>query len=82
MRILGNCGHCGKSIQETKKTCGATYVTCKKCKTLIHPHCIGEHRLMHRNQELYIKQLSRGEETSFLSRIVRNFKNLISTSKE
>jgi hypothetical protein len=82
MRILGNCGHCGKSIQETKKTCGATYVTCGKCKTLIHPHCIGEHKLMHRNQELYVKQLSRGEETSFLSKVARIFRNLLSPSKE
>ena len=82
MRILGNCGHCGKSIQETRKTCGATYATCGKCKTLIHPHCIGEHKLMHRNQELYVKQLNKGEETSFLSKISKNFKKLFSPSKE
>ena len=82
MRILGNCGHCGKSIQETKKTCGATYVTCGKCKTLIHPHCIGEHKLMHRNQELYVKQLNKEEETPILLRIARYFKSLISLSKE
>lgn len=82
MRILGNCGHCGKSIQETRKTCGATYLTCRKCKTLIHPHCIGEHKLMHRNQELYAKQLNKGEETSILSKISKNFKKLFSPSKE
>lgn len=81
MRILGKCGQCGKSIQETKKTCGATYVVCGKCKTLIHPHCIGEHKLMHNNQEYFVKHMGK-EEGSFLARILRSFKNLISPSKE
>ena len=82
MRILGNCGHCGKSIQEAKKTCGATYITCKKCKTLIHPHCIGEHRLMHNNQEHFVKNLKEEENHNLFSKIYNSVRNLVSSSKE
>ena len=82
MRILGNCGQCGKSIQETKKTCGATYSVCRRCKMLIHPHCWGEHRLMHNNQDYYVKHISKKGDTSFISRIFNSVKNLFTTSKE
>jgi hypothetical protein len=81
MRILGNCSQCGKSIQETKKTCGATYIVCKQCKTLIHPHCIGEHRLMHNNQNYYVKKLNIKEDISLFSRISNGVRNFISLKK-
>ena len=79
MRILGNCGQCGKSIQETNKTCGATYAVCRQCKMLIHPHCLGEHRLMHRNQANYVKYVIKKNDTSFISKIFNNVKSLLST---
>ena len=57
MRSLGVCGQCGKPIAQGKKTCGATLAMCTLCKLPIHPHCLGEHRLMHRNQERIIQNL-------------------------
>jgi hypothetical protein len=82
MRILGNCGQCGKSIQQTNKTCGATYAVCGKCKMLIHPHCLGEHKLMHNNQEYYAKHIGKEGYSSFISKFLNNVKNLFSSSKE
>ena len=82
MRILGNCGQCGRSIQATNKTCGATYATCRRCKMLIHPHCLGEHRLMHNNQDYYVKHISKEGNTSFISKFLNSVRNLLSFSKE
>ena len=40
MLAFAKCGQCGKSLDEGKKTCGASFVMCNKCKMLIHPHCM------------------------------------------
>ena len=69
MCSLGICGHCGKPIAEGKKTCGATMGVCTICKLPIHPHCFGEHRLMHRNQER-LAQSMKTTNNNLISRIL------------
>ena len=81
MGILGKCGHCGKSIGESKKTCGATIAVCRICKLPLHPNCLGEHRLMHNNQNYYAKKLSKKEDVSIFSKISRSVRNLIFSKK-
>ena len=69
MRSLGVCGQCGKPIAQGKKTCGATMAVCTICKLPIHPHCLGEHRLMHRNQER-LAQNMKETNNNLISRIL------------
>ena len=80
MRILGNCGQCGKPIGESKKTCGATYAVCRRCKVLLHPHCLGEHRLMHNNKDYYLKHIHRQENLSPISKLISFIRNKFSGS--
>ena len=69
MRSLGICAHCGKPIAQGKKTCGATMGVCTICKLPIHPHCLGEHRLMHRNHER-LTQSIKETNNNLISRIL------------
>jgi len=76
MSFFGRCGQCGRPIEESKKTCGANMVVCKKCKMIIHIHCIGEHRLRHRNEERALKSSAnngQGPFSRFLAFIKRIF---------
>ena len=83
MRIFGNCGQCGRPIEESKKTCGANMVICKKCKMLIHVHCIGEHRLRHKtiNDELKASG-GNANANSLFSRIFSPIRKLFSGSND
>ncbi len=81
MRILGVCGQCGKPIAQGKKTCGATMAVCARCKLPIHPHCLGEHRLMHKNQERIAHSL-RVSDNAFLSKILSFIRTKILSIKE
>ncbi len=80
MQILGNCGHCSKPIGESKKTCGASYAVCRRCKVLLHPHCLGEHRLMHNNQDYYLKHTTKQDNLSLISKIISLIRNKFSSS--
>jgi len=81
MRIFGNCGQCGRPIEESKKTCGANFVICNKCKMMIHVHCIGEHRLRHKNLENQLKGNKNTENESIISKILIPIKRIFSSSK-
>ncbi len=81
MRSLGVCGQCGKPIAQGKKTCGATMAVCSRCKLPIHPHCLGEHRLMHRNQER-VAQSFRVSDNAFISKIISFVRTKILFIKE
>ena len=81
MAIMGRCGQCGKPIGESKKTCGASYAICNKCKTLLHPHCIGEHRLMHNNRDNIIKDAANDDTNSLLTRVFDSIREKFSTTK-
>ncbi|MHA2358171.1 MAG: hypothetical protein ACXABK_05335, partial [Candidatus Heimdallarchaeaceae archaeon] len=76
------CGHCGKSIGESKKTCGATMAFCKICKLPLHPHCLGEHRFMHRNQDLMVKNLNEDYSDTVLTKISKFFRNLFTSAEK
>ena len=71
MGSLGRCVHCGKSIEEGKKTCGATFAVCNRCKAPLHPHCIGEHKLLHSNQDHFIKDATHVEKKRRFPRLFR-----------
>jgi hypothetical protein len=79
MPVLGKCGHCGKSLDSGKKTCGATFAVCNKCKLPLHPHCKGEHRLVHNRQDYWAKVAVEGEqqETRF-TKFVSTIKKILS----
>ncbi len=79
MPIVGKCGHCGKSLDQGRKTCGATFSVCNKCKMPLHPHCMGEHRLVHNRQEYWAKEAVKGEEQeTLLTKILAPIKKLFS----
>lgn len=77
MPVFGNCGQCGKSLDEGKKTCGASFAMCNKCKMLIHPHCMGEHRLMHNRQDNIAKYATKRTPASILARIFQFIKGIV-----
>ena len=69
MAIFGKCGQCGKPIGQAKKTCGASFAVCNKCKVMLHPHCLGEHRLLHRNRDNMIKDAVNDNTNSLISKV-------------
>ncbi len=79
--MFGKCAQCGRSLDEGKKTCGASFAICKKCKMLIHPHCMGEHRLMHNRQDMIAKYATKNEYDSVFSRTIAFIKEKLSKSK-
>jgi hypothetical protein len=81
MSSLGFCAQCGKSIAQGKKTCGATMAVCTRCKLPIHPHCLGEHRLMHRNQERVTQSL-KVSDNPIISKIISFIRTRILFIKE
>jgi hypothetical protein len=77
MPVFEKCGHCGKSLDEGKKTCGASFAICNKCKMLIHPHCMGEHKLLHNHQDNIAKYATKTKPVSILSRIFNFIKGIV-----
>ncbi len=79
MPLMGKCGHCGKSLDSGKKTCGATWAICNKCKMPLHPHCKGEHRLVHNRQDYWAKEAVKGEkQETLLTKILVTIKKIFS----
>ncbi len=79
MPLMGKCGHCGKSLDSGKKTCGATWAICNKCKMPLHPHCKGEHRLVHNRQDYWAKVAVEGDRPEILqSKILNTIKKIFS----
>lgn len=79
MPILGRCGQCGKSLDAGKKTCGASFAICKKCKMPLHPHCMGEHRLMHNRLDIMAKEASgEGRKNSKLEKVLAPIRKFLS----
>lgn len=81
MPLFGKCGQCGQSLDQGKKTCGASFAVCNKCKMLLHPHCMGEHRLMHNHQENIAKYTTNDEFDSVFSKSFAFLKEKLSKSK-
>jgi len=81
MPVFGKCGQCGKSLDQGKKTCGASFAVCNKCKMLIHPHCMGEHRLMHNRQDNIAKNATNNDFDSVFSKSFDLIKEKLGKSK-
>lgn len=81
MAVFGKCGQCGKSLDQGKKTCGASFAVCNKCKMLIHPHCMGEHRLMHNRQDNIAKYVTKDDFDSVFSKSFASIKEKLGKSK-
>ena len=81
MPVFGKCAQCGKSLDQGKKTCGASFAVCNKCKMLLHPHCMGEHRLMHNRQDNVAKFATSDDFDSVFSKSFDFIKEKLSKSK-
>ncbi len=81
MSFFGRCGQCGRPIEESKRTCGANMVVCNKCKMIIHIHCIGEHKLRHKNEEQAVKS-SVNPDQGLFSRFLASIKRILNPSYE
>ena len=81
MSIFGRCGQCGKPIGQAKKTCGASFAMCKKCKVMLHPHCIGEHRFFHSNRDYMLKEVVNDDTNSLISKVFSSIREKFAKPK-